>query len=80
MKCQIAELLYQLHEKFKIDIFLVAHELSPCIELEPTVILLNKRVYAVGRAEEVLRLENLRRAYPGLTEVPAGFILGEDHA
>ncbi|HDJ66474.1 MAG TPA: metal ABC transporter ATP-binding protein [Nitrososphaeria archaeon] len=80
MKCQIAELLYQLHEKFKIDIFLVAHELSPCIELEPTVILLNKRVYAVGRAEEVLRLENLKRAYPGLTEVPAGFILGEDHA
>ena len=80
MKCQIAELLYQLHKKFKIDIFLVAHELSPCIELEPTVILLNKRVYAVGRAEEVLRLENLKRAYPGLTEVPAGFILGEDHA
>ena len=80
MKCQIAELLYHLHEKFKIDIFLVAHELSPCIELEPTVILLNKRVYAVGRAEEVLRLENLKRAYPGLTEVPAGFILGEDHA
>jgi len=80
MKCEIAELLYQLHKEKGIDIFLVAHELSPCIHLEPTVILLNKRVYAVGRAGEVLRLENLKKAYPGLTEVPAGFILGEDHA
>ncbi len=79
MKCEIAELLYKLHKENGIDIFLVAHELSPCIHLEPTVILLNKRVYAVGRAGEVLTLENLRRAYPSLTEVPAGFIIGEDH-
>ncbi|MEM1976648.1 MAG: metal ABC transporter ATP-binding protein [Nitrososphaerota archaeon] len=79
MKCEIAELLYRLHKDKGIDIFLVAHELSPCIHLEPIVILLNKRVYAIGRAGEVLTLENLRRAYPGLTEVPAGFILGEDH-
>ena len=80
MKCEIAELLYNLHKRRGIDIFLVAHELSPCIHFEPTVILLNKRVYAVGRAGEVLRLENLKQAYPGLTQVPAGFILGEDHA
>ena len=80
MKCEITELLYQLHKEKGIDIFLVAHELSPCIHLEPIVILLNKRVYAVGRAGEVLRIENLKKAYPGLTEVPAGFILGEDHA
>jgi ABC-type Mn2+/Zn2+ transport system ATPase subunit len=79
MKCEIADLLYRLHRDRGIDIFLVAHELSPCIHLEPTVILLNKRVYAIGRAGEVLTLENLRRAYPGLTEIPAGFILGEDH-
>lgn len=78
-KCEIAELLYKLHRDKGIDVLLVAHELSPCIHLEPTVILLNKRVYAVGRAGEVLTLENLRRTYPGLTEVPAGFILGEDH-
>ena len=79
MKCEISELLYKLHKERGIDIFLVAHELSPCIHLEPLVILLNKRVYAVGRAGEVLTIENLREAYPGLTEVPAGFILGEDH-
>jgi ABC-type Mn2+/Zn2+ transport system ATPase subunit len=79
MKCEIAELLYRLHRDNGIDIFLVAHELSPCIHLEPTVILLNKRIYAIGRAGEALTLENLRKAYPGLTEVPAGFILGEDH-
>jgi len=80
MKCEIAELLYRLHRERGIDILLVAHELSPCIHLEPTVILLNKRVYAVGRAGEVLKIENLRKAYPGLTETPSGFILGEDHA
>lgn len=80
MKCEIAELLYFLHREKGIDVLLVAHELSPCIDLEPTVILLNKRVYAVGRTAEALRLENLKKAYPGLTELPAGFILGEDHA
>ena len=79
MKCEISELLYKLHKEKGIDILLVAHELSPCIHLEPVVILLNKRVYAIGKAGEVLTLKNLRRAYPGLTEVPAGFILGEDH-
>lgn len=79
MKCEISELLYKLHKEREIDVFLVAHELSPCIHLEPIIILLNKRVYAVGRAGEVLTTENLREAYPGLTEVPAGFILGEDH-
>lgn len=80
MRCEIAELLYRLHREEGIDVLLVAHELSPCIQLKPTVILLNKRVYAIGKVNEVLKLENLRRAYPGLTEVPAGFILGEDHA
>ncbi|HDD66069.1 MAG: metal ABC transporter ATP-binding protein [Thaumarchaeota archaeon] len=79
MKCEISELLYRLHKERGVDILLVAHELSPCIHLEPIVVLLNKRVYAVGRAGEVLTIENLRKAYPGLTEVPAGFILGEDH-
>ena len=79
MKCEISELLYRLHREKGVDILLVAHELSPCIHLEPIVILLNKRVYAVGKAGEVLTIENLRKAYPGLTEVPAGFILGEDH-
>ncbi|MCS7132948.1 MAG: metal ABC transporter ATP-binding protein [Aigarchaeota archaeon] len=80
MRCEIAGLLYRLYGEEGIDVFLVAHELSPCIHLDPMVILLNKRVYAIGKASEVLKLENLKKAYPGLTEVPAGFILGEDHA
>ena len=72
MKCEIAELLYQLHKEKGIDIFLVAHELSPCIHLEPTVILLNKRVYAVGRAGEVLRIENLKKAYEDVAKKLTG--------
>lgn len=80
IKCEIAALLARLHRELQIDILLVAHELSPCIAFEPTVILLNKRVYAVGKAGEVLRVEILKKAYPGVTEVPAGFVIGEDHA
>jgi len=80
IKCEIAALLDRLHKEMGIDVLLVAHELSPCMALEPVVILLNKRVFAVGRAGEVMRVEVLREAYPGVTEVPSGVILGEDHA
>ncbi|MCS7125394.1 MAG: ATP-binding cassette domain-containing protein [Aigarchaeota archaeon] len=80
IKCEIAKLLDRIHYRMNIDILLVAHELSPCIAYNPQVILLNKKVYAVGRAGEVLRLEILKRAYPGITEIPQGFIIGEDHA
>lgn len=80
IKCEIAGLLDRLNRIMGIDILLVAHELSPCIQYDPTVILLNKRIYAVGKAGEVLRFEVLKRAYPGITEVPYGFVIGEDHA
>lgn len=80
IKCDIANLLIKLHREMHVDVLLVAHELSPCISYEPQVILLNKKVYAIGRATDVLRLDILRRAYPGVTELPQGFIIGEDHA
>lgn len=80
IKCEIAALLDRLHRKLGVDVLLVAHELSPCMAFEPMVILLNKKVYAVGRAGEVMKVENLRKAYPGVTELPEGVILGEDHA
>lgn len=80
IKCDIANLLIKLHREMNVDILLVAHELSPCISYEPQVILLNKKVYSVGRASDVLKLDILRKAYPGVTELPQGFIIGEDHA
>ncbi|MEM1583277.1 MAG: metal ABC transporter ATP-binding protein [Nitrososphaerota archaeon] len=80
IKCDIANLLVKLHREMNVDVLLVAHEISPCISFEPEVILLNKKVYAVGRAADVLRLDILRKAYPGVTELPQGFIIGEDHA
>ncbi len=79
IKCEIAELLNRLHRDMGVDVLMVAHEISPCIAFQPTIILLNKRVYAYGRAEDVLRIDVLRRAYPGATELPAGVIIGEDH-
>lgn len=80
VKCEIASLLSKLHVETKADILLVAHELSPCIAYEPQVILLNKKLYAIGKAADILKLDILRKAYPGVTELPQGFIIGEDHA
>ncbi|RLG85667.1 MAG: metal ABC transporter ATP-binding protein [Thermoprotei archaeon] len=79
MKCELAELLYKLYTEIGIDILMVAHEVSPCIPFEPLVILLNKRVYAVGKAHEVLRPEILRKVYPGTVEFKNLIVLGEDH-
>ncbi len=80
IKCEVASLLSRLYTKLGVDILLVAHELSPCIGYDPQVILLNKKIYAIGRAVDVLRLDILKQAYPGVTEMPQGFIIGEDHA
>ena len=80
VKCEVVELLYRIHKVLGIDVLMSAHELSPCMAYEPTVILINKRVFAVGKPSQVLKLEVLKAAYPGLTEVRGLVILGEDHA
>lgn len=78
-RCEMIKLLQKLHIEKGVDIFLTAHDISPCLTLEPTVILINRRVYAVGKLRDVLRPETLKLAYPGLTEVEGAIILGEDH-
>jgi len=80
VKCEVVELLYKIHKSLGVDVLMSAHELSPCMMYEPTVILINKRVFAVGKPSQVLKLEILKAAYPGLTEVRGLVILGEDHA
>ncbi len=78
-RCEMIKLLQKLHIERGVDILLTAHDISPCLILEPTVILINKRVYAVGKLRDVLRPETLKLAYPGMTEVEGAIILGEDH-
>jgi len=79
-KCEIAKLIQRLHFKMGVDVLMVAHEVSPCIAYDPLIILLNKKIYAIGKSTDVLRFEILKKAYPGVTEFPQGFIIGEDHA
>ena len=79
MKCEIANLVFSIHEKLGISVLMVAHELSPCIAYEPIAILLNKRVFAVGSPQQVLTEENLAKAYPGVTRIRNLIIAGEDH-
>lgn len=78
-RCEMIKLLQKLHVEGGVDILLTAHDISPCLILEPTVILINRKVYAVGKLRNVLRPETLKLAYPGLTEVEGAIILGEDH-
>ena len=80
VKCEVVELLYRIHRTLGVDVLMSAHELSPCMAYEPTVILINKKVFAIGKPSQVLRLDILKAAYPGLTEVKGLIILGEDHA
>ena len=80
IKCEITALLYKLFREYGIDILMVAHELSPCIPYQPLVIILNKKIYGIGRADKVLKMDVLKQAYPGVTTLPGGVIIGEDHA
>ena len=80
IKCEITALLYRLFKEYGIDIIMVAHELSPCIPYQPLVIILNRKIYGIGRAEDVLKIDVLRQAYPGVTTLPGGIVIGEDHA
>jgi len=80
IKCEIAGLLYEIHRDLNIDVLMVAHEVSPCIPYEPQVIVLNRRIYGIGKASDVLRPEVLSRAYPGITHMGGLMIIGEDHA
>ena len=80
IKCEIAGLLYDIHRDMSVDILMVAHEISPCISYDPHVIVLNRRIYGIGKASEVLKPEILSKAYPGITHMGDIMIIGEDHA
>ncbi len=79
VKCEIVDTIYKFHVGLGVDVFMAAHEPSACLRYEPTILLLNRKLYGVGPAREVLRIENLRKAYPGLTHLRGIVILGEDH-
>lgn len=80
VKCEIVTLIYEIHKTLGVDVLMTAHEISPCAMYEPVIILMNKRVFAIGKPSQVLRAEILRMVYPGLTEMKGLVILGEDHA
>lgn len=79
-KCDIVNTLKRIHEELGTDIIMSAHDVSPCASIDPIIILINRRVFAIGKIRDVLKPEILRKAYPGVTEVEGMIILGEDHA
>ncbi|MCX8184625.1 MAG: metal ABC transporter ATP-binding protein [Sulfolobales archaeon] len=79
-KCELAELLLKLHRDRGVDIIMSTHEITHCAYFNPVVILINRKVLAYGSMREVLTVDNLRKAYPSITEVSGLTILAEDHA
>ncbi len=79
MKCEIAWLLYEIHKKFNTSVIIVCHEISSCYMFNPIILLLNKKLYAIGYADEVLTEEVLKKAYPSVTCLRNLIVLGEDH-
>ncbi|RLG87367.1 MAG: metal ABC transporter ATP-binding protein [Thermoprotei archaeon] len=78
-KCELAELIYRLYREMNISILMAAHEISPCLPYEPLILILNKKLYGIGKAHDVLVREVLAKAYAGYMEIGKIAILGEDH-
>lgn len=79
VRCEIIKLLEKVHREYGTDILITSHDLPACLELEPTIMLINNTLHAYGPPSEVLKPEILRKVYPGLTELEGTLILGEDH-
>lgn len=59
----IQDMLERLHEKFKLTILLVSHDLEVVFKHASKVICVNKNLVCVGRPGEVLTTENLIKLY-----------------
>ncbi len=78
-RCEIMRLLERIHTKHGTDILISSHEIPACLDIEPVIMLINRKLYAIGKTNDVLKPEIFRQVYPGLTELEGMLILGEDH-
>lgn len=79
----ITNKLRELHENNNTTILIATHDINPIIELAENLMILNKRVISFGKIDEVLREENLSKAYGGgkiiLAEGKYYSIIGDTH-
>lgn len=60
---EIAEFIYNYHKERKVGVLVSAHDIAHLVEFSDEVVLLNKRVISVGKLNEVLVKENIKKAY-----------------
>lgn len=82
---EILETLKKLREEHKIGVIMVTHDINPVVEYTDEVMLLNRRLIAYGKLQNVLTEENLQIAYgPNVKVVVSGelcfAITGDVHA
>ena len=79
VRCELSQLIEKIFQEGMADVIVTAHDIPPCLSVEPYLLLLNRERYAFGRISEVLKKEILSKIYPGITESEGLIILGEDH-
>jgi len=80
VRCEISQLVEDIFLRGMADVIVTAHDIPPCLSIDPHLLLLNRNRYAFGKRDEVLKKEVLARIYPGITESEGLIVLGEDHA
>lgn len=78
-RAEIISTLHNIHRERDVSFLIVGHDLSACAMYDPLVILLNKRIIAVGRFSEVIKPRHLAETYGSLLYGEGFIFMGEEH-
>jgi zinc transport system ATP-binding protein len=68
------EIICNLRTQFHISIFLVTHDISAIAPHADNMILLNRKIYAMGSPVEVLKHHEFKKQMGGILSIPAKII------
>ncbi|MDT7895505.1 MAG: metal ABC transporter ATP-binding protein [Desulfurococcales archaeon] len=78
-RAEIISTLHKIHKERDVSFLIVGHDLSACAMYDPQVILLNRKIIAVGRFSEVVKPRLLAEAYGSLLYGEGFVFMGEEH-
>jgi ABC-type Mn2+/Zn2+ transport system ATPase subunit len=78
-RTEILSTLYRIYEERGVSFLIVGHDLSACAAYDPQVILINKRIIAIGRFSEVVKPKLLAETYGSLLYGEGFVFMGEEH-
>ncbi|MCL1834475.1 MAG: metal ABC transporter ATP-binding protein [Leptospirales bacterium] len=68
------EIICNLRKKFHISILLVTHNIGAIVAHADNMILLNKKIYAMGTPIEVLKHQEFKKQMDGISSIPSKII------